>query len=140
MTRTSGLRTASAALAVLALTGCATECTGPKCVDQMGWWSQCYGRIPQAEEVRPATFHTNGKTNLVNVRTTHELVVQHTGTNPNSEAGWLYAERLLRATGQCEAGFERVLSKYHGREFAAVGEQCWNLIYSFRCLSSETGK
>ena len=120
------------------LSGCAATCSGPGCVDQLGWFSQCYGHRPQAERITTARLFDDGKPSLVWVHTTHERMgLPRDTVSSGYDQGWPYAESLMREKSYCDAGFERVTRRVGDREIPVVAGACSNVSFAFNCLRSQ---
>src|ERR1700749_3574902 len=88
------------------LSGCAFQCTGPGCVDQLGWFSKCYGHRSGAELITTSRFTDDGKASIVLVNTTYEQIdLSRKSSSIGYDQGWTYAEQRMREDGRCDAGF-----------------------------------
>jgi hypothetical protein len=127
--------TPGVALISIVLSGCAVQCTGPGCVDQLGWFSQCYGHRPQAESITTARFFEDGKPSVVWVHTNHEKMGLPKSTySTGYDVGWPYAESLMREKNYCASGFERATSRRGDRDIPVVSGACSNVSFAFNCL------
>jgi hypothetical protein len=122
-------------VSVLLLHGCATNCTGPACVDQLGWFSKCYGHKPQEERIIASESFDDGTPSLVLVHTTFDkLGLPRETAAIGYDEGWPYAEQRMKEDGRCAAGFEPVMRRMGDRAIPVVTSSCSNVSYWFKCV------